>query len=167
MVHKSILSAIGVKAQHNQVTTDPLFQSEVILSVEWMSRVAVVDGDYCPVLEKCTTTPLLSIIPGVSSVVRPNTPLHDQEQGEVTAGTHQPHHSRGRSRRFGRDGEHWTQPPAWWWVQWVPTHPIVSLLTEQCGGCYGLNKYPSCRALSGPYKARLVLVDNMYSLCGC
>ena len=93
MVHKSILSAIGVKAQHNQVTTDPLFQSEVILSVEWMSRVAVVDGDYCPVLEKCTTTPLLSVIPGVSSVVRPNTPLHDQEQGEVTAGTHQPHHT--------------------------------------------------------------------------
>ena len=62
MVHKSTLSGMGVKAQHNQVTTDPLLQSEVILRVEWMSRVAVVDGDYCPVLEKCSTTPFLSII---------------------------------------------------------------------------------------------------------
>ena len=63
-----------------------------------MSRVAVVDGDYCPVLEKCTTTPLLSVIPGVSSVVRPNTPLHDQEQGEVTAGTATSHTTAGADR---------------------------------------------------------------------
>ena len=34
MVHKSTLSGMGVKAQHNQVTTDPLLQSEVILRVE-------------------------------------------------------------------------------------------------------------------------------------
>ena len=34
MVHKSTLSGVGEKAQHNKVTTDPLLQSEVILRVE-------------------------------------------------------------------------------------------------------------------------------------
>ena len=74
-----------------------------------------------------------AIIPGVSSVVRPNTPLHDQEQGEVTAGTATSHTaSQGRSRRFGRHGEHWTQPPASWWVHWS-LHSLYSVIADWAG----------------------------------
>ena len=76
-----------------------------------------------------------AIIPGVSSVVRPNTPLHDQEQGEVTAGTATSHTaSQGRSRRFGRHGDIGHSLQLRDGCTGVSTHSIVSLLTEQGWG---------------------------------